>query len=160
MFAYIKISVQSNSFAMHKILLWSDRYEWNYKQLFFSVEFEQTADDFRHNEAHCKDWSLLLMRSFLHFLGAGSMIWLLLQWNNYLLTGLPKYTISLMPYAYWGLVMHVCICELRITASGASSVPSHYIDGLVQSCSNSSALAMELLQSCTKPSICISAHSF
>ena len=28
------------------------------------------------------------------------------------------------------------------------------IDGLVQDCSNSSALAMELLQSCTKPSIC------
>ena len=27
------------------------------------------------------------------------------------------------------------------------------IDGLVQDCSNSSALAMELLQSCTKPSI-------
>ena len=31
-----------------------------------------------------------------------------------------------------------------------------YIDGLVQDCSNSSALAMELLQSCTKPSICVS----
>ena len=28
-----------------------------------------------------------------------------------------------------------------------------YIDGLVQDCSNSIALAMELLQSCTKPSI-------
>ena len=28
-----------------------------------------------------------------------------------------------------------------------------YIDGLVQDCSNSSALAMELLQSCIKPSI-------
>ena len=28
-----------------------------------------------------------------------------------------------------------------------------HIDGLVQDCSNSSALAMELLQSCTKPSI-------
>ena len=27
------------------------------------------------------------------------------------------------------------------------------IDGLVQDCSNSSALAMELLQSCTEPSI-------
>ena len=30
-----------------------------------------------------------------------------------------------------------------------------YIDGLVQNCSNSSALAMELLQSCAKPSICL-----
>ena len=29
----------------------------------------------------------------------------------------------------------------------------HYIDGLVQDCSISSALAMEILQSCTKPSI-------
>ena len=31
----------------------------------------------------------------------------------------------------------------------------HYMDGLVQDCSNSSALAMELLQACTKPLICI-----
>ena len=31
-----------------------------------------------------------------------------------------------------------------------------YINGLVQDCSDSSALAMELLQSCAKPSICIS----
>ena len=30
----------------------------------------------------------------------------------------------------------------------------YQIDGLVQNCSNSSALAMELLQSCTKPSKC------
>ena len=29
-----------------------------------------------------------------------------------------------------------------------------HIDGLVQDCSNFSALAIELLQSCTKPSIC------
>ena len=29
-----------------------------------------------------------------------------------------------------------------------------YVDGLVQDCSNSIALAMELLQSCTKPSMC------
>ena len=29
--------------------------------------------------------------------------------------------------------------------------PYHDIDGLVQDCSNSSALAMELLQSCAKP---------
>ena len=29
-----------------------------------------------------------------------------------------------------------------------------HIDGLVQDCGNSSALAMELLQSCTKPSLC------
>ena len=29
----------------------------------------------------------------------------------------------------------------------------HYIDGLVQDCSNSIANTLELLQSCTKPSI-------
>ena len=33
---------------------------------------------------------------------------------------------------------------------------NYYMDGLVQDCSNFSALAMELLQSCTKPSICYS----
>ena len=32
--------------------------------------------------------------------------------------------------------------------------PSYHIDGLVQDCSISNALAMEILQSCTKPSIC------
>ena len=30
-----------------------------------------------------------------------------------------------------------------------------YFDGLVQECSYSNALAMELLQSCIKPSICV-----
>ena len=35
------------------------------------------------------------------------------------------------------------------------SCKAHDIDGLVQYCSNSSALAMELLQSCTKPPLCI-----
>ena len=30
----------------------------------------------------------------------------------------------------------------------------HNIDGLAQDCSNSSAKALELLQSCTKPSLC------
>ena len=33
------------------------------------------------------------------------------------------------------------------------------IDGLVQNCSNSSALVMKLLQSCTKPSICASSEA-
>ena len=32
---------------------------------------------------------------------------------------------------------------------------SLYIDGLVQDCSNSIANALELLQACTEPSICI-----
>ena len=33
--------------------------------------------------------------------------------------------------------------------------PHNDIDGLVQDCGNSIANAMELLQSCTKPSICV-----
>ena len=32
---------------------------------------------------------------------------------------------------------------------------AQYFDGLVQDCCNSSVLAMELLQSCTKPSTCV-----
>ena len=40
---------------------------------------------------------------------------------------------------------------LKIKNSTAKA--THNIDGLVQDCSNSSALAMKLLQSCTKPSI-------
>ena len=44
--------------------------------------------------------------------------------------------------------------DLRI----AIIVVTRLIDGLVQDCSNSSVLAMELLQSCTKPSICSLLH--
>ena len=47
------------------------------------------------------------------------------------------------------MVWHLCLF----------SVNTHgYMDGLVQDCSNSSALAMELLQSCTKPWIFASKH--
>ena len=35
-----------------------------------------------------------------------------------------------------------------------------YIDDLVQDCSNSIANALELLQSCTKPSICDQVKSY
>ena len=44
----------------------------------------------------------------------------------------------------------------RIFADPGGAELQDHFDGLVQGCSNSSALAMELLQSCTKPSICIS----
>ena len=36
---------------------------------------------------------------------------------------------------------------------GLIEFSQHYFDGLEQDCSNSSALVMELLQSCTKPAI-------
>ena len=44
-----------------------------------------------------------------------------------------------------------CLGILQITQSIGCVV--FYIDGLVQNCKNSSALAVELLQSCTEPSI-------
>ena len=40
-----------------------------------------------------------------------------------------------------------------------SSDSSDYIDDLVQDCSNSIATALDILQSCTKPSICLIAFS-
>ena len=46
----------------------------------------------------------------------------------------------------------VCMCFL------AATLASH-IDGLMQDCSNSSALAMELLLFCTKPSTCYYHHA-
>ena len=42
-----------------------------------------------------------------------------------------------------------CVDQLLDTDIGIH----HHFDGLVQACSHSNALAMELLQSCTKPSI-------
>ena len=44
-------------------------------------------------------------------------------------------------------------CDDMMSTWGTLVVHIH-IDGWVQDCSNSNALAMELLQSCTKPSIC------
>ena len=43
--------------------------------------------------------------------------------------------------------------------AGTSADSDDHIYGLVQDCSNSSALAMELMQSCAKPSICTSISS-
>ena len=45
-------------------------------------------------------------------------------------------------------------CNIRhVTIEDDYSLP-HHIDGLAQDCSNSSAIALELLQSCAKPSTC------
>ena len=55
---------------------------------------------------------------------------------------------SILPRKY------VEIYRLQITRQFVpTSICSVYINGLVYDCSNSSALAMDLLQSCTKPSI-------
>ena len=47
------------------------------------------------------------------------------------------------------------ICKLLkfVLIGSSSNINETYIDGLVQDCSNSIANALELLQSCTKPSI-------
>ena len=50
-----------------------------------------------------------------------------------------------------GEVWRILAAHEVLTHRFDSSVAA-YIDGLAQGCSNSSALAMELLQSCTKPS--------
>ena len=57
--------------------------------------------------------------------------------------------------------VQLCNASAKFVNNNRSGIPhtcfwhsSHHINGLVQDCSNSSALAMELLQSWTKPSIC------
>ena len=49
--------------------------------------------------------------------------------------------------------IHYSIWDLAYVVSMAQLIREHF-DGLVQDCSNSIAYAMELLQSCTKSSIC------
>ena len=64
-----------------------------------------------------------------------------------------------MTYEYYGIfnagAMEITQFQANSSICTASVhlLPWHHIDGLVQDCSNSSALAMELLQSCAKPSI-------
>ena len=60
--------------------------------------------------------------------------------------------------SYWCVNGLVPDCNNSSVSNGVTTlVPSHLyqmcIDGLVQDCSISSALAMEILQSCTKPSV-------
>ena len=60
-------------------------------------------------------------------------------------------------YHYDALIIEITYIMNYITISNnVLTLYFHvpFIDGLVQDCSNSSALAMELLQSCTKPTIC------
>ena len=63
---------------------------------------------------------------------------------------------STIVYCIWDLDM-VVITELVDTQHLKVESRSN-IDGLAQDCSNSSALAMELLQSCTKPSNYVLIH--
>ena len=51
-------------------------------------------------------------------------------------------------------LLNVADLDLLTSLDGSQNMDVMlYVNGLVQDCRNSSALAMELLQSCTKPSI-------
>ena len=54
-------------------------------------------------------------------------------------------------YQCWEMIENACTCIFSETNS--APLGAWYFDGLVQDCSNSSANALELLQSCTKPLI-------
>ena len=50
-------------------------------------------------------------------------------------------------------IMAHCQSAWQAAVNQSMMLLSLHVDGLVQDCSNSSALAMELLQSCSKPSM-------
>ena len=56
-------------------------------------------------------------------------------------------------YWYWCLNSSFSLVEIEIKQLITSRDYILHFDGLVQDCSNSSALAVELMQSCTKPSV-------
>ena len=56
-------------------------------------------------------------------------------------------------YVFIGSRIHITALHSLPEISFTSITSFQHFDGLVQDCSNSSALAMELLQSCTKASI-------
>ena len=58
----------------------------------------------------------------------------------------------------WWWLCQLCHCEQRNCPSGGLDWKYLEIDGSVQGGSNASALAMELLQSCTKPTECLCNH--
>ena len=51
-------------------------------------------------------------------------------------------------------VIYLSKAQVHWSKLYSASSYHHHFDGLVHDCSNSSALALELLQSCTKPLIC------
>ena len=75
-----------------------------------------------------------------------------IRYNTYV--NLDSHSVSM----YWGTQHILAFFAWGILECSNNSysplIGMGYIDCLVQDCSNSSALAMELLQSCTKPSIC------
>ena len=65
-------------------------------------------------------------------------------------------TIHHPPAVEMNWVVFAFYCWIQVEDSDYAWHAFAHIDGLVQDCSNPSALAMELLQFCAKPSICLS----
>ena len=91
---------------------------------------------------HVSPWWVNIMRTLSHhwmWVGREHWRWLLVPWESVgpplttMLTRLRNLVIWLTPWNHTSL---------------------SYVEGLMQDCSISSALAMEILQSCNKPSIC------
>ena len=72
-----------------------------------------------------------------------SVVWPLIMWGQLMMVHHTAYSGSICN-TYGGIES----CKFMILARSL-----YHINSLVQDCSNPSALAMELLQSCTKPSI-------
>ena len=79
------------------------------------------------------------------------------SWPCYLLIGLPQGPISSLPSPQWSTPSQSRSRDIQPPWIQANSSSGHWpkwdnMGGLVQDCSNSSALTMELPQSCTKSS--------
>ena len=80
------------------------------------------------------------------------------QWKVILPPTKFKENMALLTALPWLLAWHhelqAHLLAWRSSSLGPVYMWEGHFDGLVQDCSNSSVLAMELLQSCSKPSIC------
>ena len=116
----------------------------------------------RHNFTCCcwEIWTSVAMTNFqASFSDWGISFEIALRWTFDLIIVGKSTLLQLMPlfrqvtnnylrHVYQDLCRHMASMSQLIQAVDA------YIDGLVQDCSISSALAMEILQSCTKSLIC------
>ena len=82
-------------------------------------------------------WRLLVRPTF---------VW----WKHYMCQRFPCVTVHNTPHLLFDCTLHAIALSSML---GVVYCANSYIEGLVQGCSNSSALAMELLQSCAKPTI-------
>ena len=109
----------------------------------------------------------IISRTSMH----GVLRMVLLNFNRIMLCAkcnLDLFLFSCDVNPYWAMHIYIYICTLQIVILSFHMfvficIPvlliNEYFSGLLQDCSKSSALAVELLQSCTKPSIwCLYNH--